>query len=60
MTEGVDGLLHDKSRPPGIAPLDGELVERVVALTLDRPQRRPRIGLFVRWQRLLALQPLRS
>jgi hypothetical protein len=30
MTEGVDGLLHDKSRPPGITPLDGELVERVV------------------------------
>jgi transposase len=38
MTEGVDGLLHDKSRPPGIAPLDGELVERVVALTLETPQ----------------------
>ena len=31
MSEGVDGLLRDKSRPPGIAPLDGELVERVVA-----------------------------
>ena len=38
MTEGVDGLLHDKSRPPGIAPLDIELVERVVALTLETPQ----------------------
>ena len=38
MTEGVDGLLHDKSRPPGIAPLDTELVERVVALTLETPK----------------------
>ncbi|TCU02930.1 homeodomain-containing protein [Rhizobium sullae] len=38
MTEGVDGLLHDKSRPPGIAPVDGELVERIVALTLETPQ----------------------
>lgn len=38
MAEGVDGLLRDKSRPPGIAPLDGELVERVVALTLEPPR----------------------
>ena len=38
MTEGVDGLLHDKSRPPGIAPLDDERVERVVALTLEPPR----------------------
>lgn len=38
MSEGVDGLLRDKSRPPGIAPLDGELVERVVALTLETPR----------------------
>lgn len=34
MAEGVDGLLRDKSRPPGIAPLDPALVEQVVALTL--------------------------
>jgi transposase len=38
MAEGVEGLLRDKSRPPGIAPLDDELVERVVALTLDQPR----------------------
>lgn len=38
MSYGVDGLLHDKSRPPGIVPLDGELVERVVALTLETPR----------------------
>jgi hypothetical protein len=38
MAEGVDGLLHDKSRPPGFAPLNSERVERVVALTLETPQ----------------------
>lgn len=38
MAEGVDGLLRDKSRPPGIAPLDPELVDQVVALTLETPK----------------------
>ena len=38
MTGGVDSLLRDKSRPPGIAPLDGKLVERLVALTLETPR----------------------
>jgi transposase len=38
MAEGVDGLLRDKSRPPGIAPLDRELVDQVVALTLETPK----------------------
>lgn len=38
MSDGVDGLLRDKSRPPGIAPLGDELVEKVVALTLEPPQ----------------------
>ena len=33
-TEGVDGLLRDKTRPPRIAPLDPEIARRVVALTL--------------------------
>ncbi|MFS8053032.1 IS630 family transposase [Rhizobium sp. BR 317] len=37
MTEGVDGLLRDKSRPPGTAPLKGDLVDRVVALTQEPP-----------------------
>jgi hypothetical protein len=31
MAEGVDGPLRDKSRPPGTAPLQRELVEQVVA-----------------------------
>lgn len=38
MSEGVDSLLRDKSRPPGIAPLDSELVDQVVALTLEPPR----------------------
>ena len=37
MAEGVDGLLRDKTRPPGIAPLENELVEKVVTLTLEPP-----------------------
>lgn len=37
MTEGVDGLLRDKSRPPGTAPLEVDLVDRVVALTQEPP-----------------------
>lgn len=32
-TEGVAGLVREKSRPPGIAPLSAETVARVVALT---------------------------
>lgn len=34
---GVDGLLRDKTRPPGIAPLETALVDQVVALTLEPP-----------------------
>lgn len=37
MAEGVDGLLRDKSRPPGIAPLDKAVVDKVVKLTLSLP-----------------------
>ena len=33
LSAGVAGLWRDKSRPPGIAPLPGETVARVVALT---------------------------
>lgn len=38
MTEGIDGLLRDKSRPPGTAPLASDLVERVVGLTQEPPK----------------------
>jgi transposase len=34
MEEGVEGLLRDKSRPPGKAPLPKAVVEQVVDLTL--------------------------
>src|SRR3546814_16048675 len=37
MAEGVDGLLRDKTRPPGIAPLEAALVDKVVKLTLETP-----------------------
>jgi hypothetical protein len=37
MREGVEGLLRDKTRPPGIAPLDPKTVDKIVALTLARP-----------------------
>jgi transposase-like protein len=35
--EGVEGLLHDRTRPPGTPPLAQAVVERVVALTCAEP-----------------------
>ena len=37
MEEGVDGLLRDKTRPPGIAPIAAHWVREIVALTLQSP-----------------------
>src|SRR5437763_8722949 len=37
MREGVAGLLRDKTRKPGKAPLPAATVERVVELTLEEP-----------------------
>jgi len=37
MQEGVDGLLRDKTRPPGKAPLPAEMVQRVIDLALGPP-----------------------
>ena len=37
MHEGVDGLLRDKTRPPGKPPLPAATVKRVVDLTLAAP-----------------------
>ena len=37
MSEGVDGLLHDKTRPARIARLTDDVAERIVALTLGEP-----------------------
>ena len=37
MQEGVDGLLHDKTRPSRIPRLGADVAERVVALTLTDP-----------------------
>jgi transposase len=35
--EGLDGLLRDKTRPSRIPPLEPDVAERVVALTLTDP-----------------------
>jgi transposase len=35
--EGVHGLLHDKTRPPGTPPIPPDVVARVVALTCGPP-----------------------
>jgi transposase len=37
MAEGVDGLLRDKTRPPGTAPIEQHRVQEIVALTLKPP-----------------------
>jgi transposase len=37
MAAGADGLLRDKTRPSRIPPLDAEVADRVVALTLTDP-----------------------
>jgi transposase len=37
MNEGVDGLLYDKTRRPGVPPLSREIVQRVVRLTYQPP-----------------------
>jgi len=37
MAEGVDGLLRDRTRPPGKAPVAAERVAEVVRLTLAQP-----------------------
>ena len=36
-TEGIDGLLRDKTRPSRLPPLGQELIDRVVALTASEP-----------------------
>ena len=37
MEERVEGLLHDRTRPPGRAPLSPQVVRRVVDLTHEEP-----------------------
>src|SRR6266851_5690783 len=37
MAEGVDGLLHEATRPAGKPPLTAEVIERVVEMTLAEP-----------------------
>ena len=50
MADGVEGLLRDKTRKPGKAPLPSETVARVVELTLsEAPGDDPRTGPPARW-----------
>ncbi len=37
MAEGVDGLLHEATRPPRVPPLPAATIERVVEMTLAEP-----------------------
>ena len=37
MTDGVDGLLRDKSRPPGIAPIPPDRTAEIIRQTLEPP-----------------------
>ena len=37
MHQGVDGLLRDKTRPPGKPPVPEEIVRHVLDLTLSEP-----------------------
>src|SRR5215475_13500505 len=37
MAEGVDGLLHDATRPAGTPPLSSATIERVVEMTQAEP-----------------------
>ncbi len=48
MAGGVDGLLRDKTRPPGIAPLERSVVEKVVTL-IGRNMQRHRHQEFIRF-----------
>lgn len=49
MQEGVDGLLRDKSRPPGKAPVPPERVAEIVRLTQEPPPHGRRTGRCGRW-----------
>jgi transposase len=37
MAQGVEGLLHDKTRPPGRAPVSDDRAAAIVAMTLKPP-----------------------
>jgi transposase len=37
MAQGLDGLLRDKTRPPGGAPASGDRAAAIVAMTLEPP-----------------------
>src|SRR5580765_6397761 len=52
MAEGVDGLLHEATRPAGKPALPPTVLERVIEMTLAEPPARRRTGPAGRWRRL--------
>ncbi len=55
MEEGVEGLLRDKTRPPGAPRLLEDVADRVVALTLGDPP-----GETTHWTGRLMAKPFRG
>ena len=51
---GVEGVLRDKTRKPGKAPIAAETTARMVALTCTAPRTRPPTGLAGPWPKPLA------
>ena len=51
MHEGVDGLLRDKTRPPGKTPVPRERVAEIVRLTQTRRCTKQPTGRRARWPR---------
>jgi len=55
MAEGVDGLLHEATRPAGKPPLSAEVIERVVEMTLAEP-----LGEATHWTCRAAVNVIRA
>src|SRR6266849_4024575 len=51
ITEGVDGLLRDKTRPPGTKPLTAAVKRKVLARPAAGGRRTARHGACRRWRR---------
>src|SRR6056297_3589459 len=51
MAEGVDGLLRDRTRPPGKAPVPDDQAARVVEMTPTRRRTRRRTGRDAPWRK---------
>ena len=59
MTDGVAGLLRDKTRPSRIPPLGPDVQQRVVSRTLTDPPGETRTGRLPRWPKTVASASVR-